>query len=489
MGGSKRHPSDSARSQAAAASWYDPFAKYARASPDCAFRFPGIDPHRRPVLADPLVEPPAAAVGGGEVPPRRGVPRFELHGQAGLRDRLLVQPLPGQEDAQVVPGGRHLRVEVQRPAILPGRLVETPHLLQGDPGVEVRVGQPRIETPRLGVQPERILLPSLPGVPGPQGLQEHAEHLRGGEGGQVRPARPDPELPPVPVVLPGGAALRELHVPAHFLPLVPDETVGGDVHPLEGEAEPIREGEPEHRQPEAVPLLSGEDGFEEIVLRVRRRLVVGEPFLDQQDAAEGVDDPIPVGDAAHLGAQPLRKPGDLPLRQRRVHRETEQVPASLRGMAKQFGKPGRRRRGDGGRNGARRPAGANAAEQQHEGRKRRGNVSALHWNHPLRAPPGTSHASMIPCFSFSPLRSLKIERRREPFGSRRRRLPHRSPVRQPVMNLRPVRGGTAGLRSRSSVPRSPRSTPRRTNRPADPAARRFPSPPEDPMRPAANRST
>jgi hypothetical protein len=242
----------------------------------------------------------------------------------------------------------------------------------------VHVGQPRVEPPRLVVRPERILLPSLPGIPGPQGLQEHAEHLRGGEGVQVRPARPDPELPPVPVVLPVCAALRELHVPSPVLPFIPDETVGGDVHPLEGEVEPIREGEPEHRQPEAVSLLPGEDGFEEIVLRVRRRFVVGEPFLDQQDAPEGVDDPTPVGGPAHLGAQPFRKPGDLPLRQRRVHRETEQVPASLRRMAKHFGIPGGRSRGVGGKNGTLRPGGANAAAKQHEGRKRRGEASAFH---------------------------------------------------------------------------------------------------------------
>ena len=147
---------------------------------------------------------------------------------------------------------------------------------------------------------------------------------------EIRPRGRDPELPPVPVVLPGGAAVRELDVHADAVSFVPDETVGRDVHPTERDAEPIREGEVEQRQSEAVPFPASEDGFEEIISRVRRRLVVGEPFLDQKDATEGVDDVIPVGGADHLGAQAVRESGHLTFRQRRIDRETEKVAASGR---------------------------------------------------------------------------------------------------------------------------------------------------------------
>ena len=215
---------------------------------------PGIDLHRHPVLADPLVEPPTAAVGGGEVPraaafhgssPRPGAPPRSPRRTAPSRPGEC-SSCPGRPPS---PGRGRARGDTSRP---PRR--DAPSSA-GDPRVIVHVGQPGVEAPRLVVQPERVLLPPLPGVPRPQRLQEHAEHLGGGKRMEIRPRGRDPELPPVPVVLPGGAAVRELDVHADAVSFVPDETVGRDVHPTERDAEPIREGEVEQRQSEAVPFL------------------------------------------------------------------------------------------------------------------------------------------------------------------------------------------------------------------------------------------
>jgi len=98
--------------------------------------------------------------------------------------------------------------------------------------VIMRVGQPRIEAPRLVVQQERILLRPLAEYPRPQRvLKEHAEHLALGKrveitdwqggirnsAGTGHPSR--------------RRRLREFHVYATAVPLVPERSSGRDRTP------------------------------------------------------------------------------------------------------------------------------------------------------------------------------------------------------------------------------------------------------------------
>ena len=149
------------------------------------------------------------------------------------------------------------------------------------------------------------LVAAIPVEVGPI-VEDLDQDLASAEALEVDPAvdlaPPDPKALDVVGVLVGRSPRGQLNVLAEAFAFPADEEVPGDRDPIEGQPEPISEGEVERREPDAVPATSAQD---------MRQEEVREPVLVVASAAagrggldpEGVEEEVVEGRQAGQGAR------------------------------------------------------------------------------------------------------------------------------------------------------------------------------------------
>ncbi|HZW35712.1 MAG TPA: hypothetical protein VFF01_02145 [Candidatus Deferrimicrobiaceae bacterium] len=232
---------------------------------------------------------PPRKVGLGK--PRTGleVIRADFEGLQILPDAVL-RPAAGTErGAQVPAGGRHVRVEGERFAILSDGLVGFPQFLIGDPGIVIDVRKAGAEQRSLPVEAQGFFLHPLARKACAEALEVHPDHLPFPEGSQVGTPNPDLERPRVPGVAALGSLFSRFDVDPAAVPFVPGEAVAGHVCPPERDPQPLAEGQKEEGQPEAVPALVRDHPIQEIIIGVPGGRIVGKPLLGEQHPVDGVN--------------------------------------------------------------------------------------------------------------------------------------------------------------------------------------------------------